>query len=86
MKQISLSSHQSIEEIRQYLEQLCLEVEKDCPVGIYRAALRDKENGLHQQIFKSILLEIEENEKLNQIFDIQTYLTLTQMFQKHKNK
>ncbi|WP_157780766.1 hypothetical protein [Calothrix sp. NIES-3974] len=86
LTQISLSSHQSVEETKLYLEQLYLKAEKDCPVSIYKAALRDKENGLQQQIFKSMLLELEENEKLNQIFDIQTYLTLTQMFQKYQNQ
>lgn len=86
LTQISLFSNQSPEKTEQYLEQLCVEAEKDCPVSIYKAALRDKENGLQQQICKSMLLELEENEKLNQIFDIQTYLTLIQMFQKCKNE
>ena len=56
--------------------QLWEELEKDCDVNIYKAALRTEEKGLSKSMFKNFLIEIEPNEQLNRIFKARTYRIL----------
>ena len=62
--------------------QLLEELEKDCDVIIYKAALREQKNGLRKLFFQSFLIEIQPNEKLNRIFKARTYLILSNIREK----
>lgn len=81
LQQVNLSkaNYQSEKEIKNLLESLFLEAEKDCQTPSYQGLLRDEEKGLRKQIFTSLLSELEVNDKLNNIFDVKTYLTVSQM-------
>lgn len=59
--------------------QLFEELEKDCDITIYKAAIRDKESGLRKSMFHRFLIEIEPNEELNRIFNAKTYLILNKI-------
>lgn len=76
-KEISQSSYEASEAAKKNAwNQLWEELEKDCDVNIYKAALRTEEKGLSKSMFKNFLIEIEPNEQLNRIFKARTYRIL----------
>ena len=80
VKELSQSSYEASEAAKINAQnQLLEELEKDCDVTIYKAALRDQKNGLRKLFFQSFLIEIEPNEQLNRIFNARTYLILNKI-------
>lgn len=75
-KQLSESYQESQRDIDSKLFE---EAEKDCDVNIYKAKLREEENGLQTKIFNIFLREIEPHEELNRIFKARTHLILSQV-------
>jgi hypothetical protein len=83
VKELSQSNYESSKKAEKEAEsQLFAEVEKDCDVNIYKAALRDEKNGLLKSMFNSFLKAIEPNEQLNRIFQARTYLILNKIREK----
>ncbi|MGB3755141.1 MAG: hypothetical protein WBA07_02040, partial [Rivularia sp. (in: cyanobacteria)] len=83
VKELSQSSYEASEAAKINAQnQLLEELEKDCDVTIYKAALRDRKNGLRKLYFQSFLIEIEPNEQLNRIFNARTYLILNKIREK----
>ena len=83
VKELSQSSYEASEAAKINAQnQLLEELEKDCDVTIYKAALRDQKNGLRKLFFQSFLIEIEPNEQLNRIFNAKTYLILNKIREK----
>jgi hypothetical protein len=83
LKQLSQSNYETSEAVKNNTNNQLLEVaEKDLNANIYKAAIRDKENGLRKLMFKSFLIEIEPNEELNRIFNAKTYLILNKIREK----
>lgn len=83
LKQLSQSNYETSEAVKKNADNQLLEVaEKDWNGNIYKAAIRDKENGLRKSMFQSFLIEIEPNEQLNRIFNARTYIILNQIRQK----
>ncbi|MGB3642681.1 MAG: hypothetical protein WBA39_34620 [Rivularia sp. (in: cyanobacteria)] len=80
VKELSQSSYEASEAAKINAQnQLLEELEKDCDVTIYKAALRDQKNGLRQLFFQSFIIEIEPNQELNRIFNARTYLILNKI-------
>ncbi len=83
VKELSQSNYEALEAAKISAQnQLLEELENDCDVTIYNAALRDKNNGLRKLFFQSFLIEIEPNEQLNRIFNAKTYLILSNIREK----
>ncbi len=83
VKELSQSNYEASEPAKISAQNKLLEeLEKDCDVTIYKAALRDQQNGLRKLFFHSFLIEIEPNEKLNRIFSARTYLILNKIREK----
>jgi len=82
-KEISQSGYEASEAVKKNARgQLLEELQKDCDVNIYKAALKDEKNGLRKLMFQSFLAEIEPNEQLNRIFSAKTYLILNDIREK----
>lgn len=83
VKELSQSSYEASEAVKISAQnQLLEEIEKDCDVIIYKAALREEKNGLRKLFFQSFLTEIQPNEQLNRIFNARTYLILSKIREK----
>lgn len=83
LKQLSQSNYQTSEAVKNNVNNQLLEVaEKDWDANIYKAAIRDEENGLRKLMFKSFLIEIEPNKELNRIFNAKIYLILNKIREK----
>ncbi|MGB6301399.1 MAG: hypothetical protein WBF90_35180 [Rivularia sp. (in: cyanobacteria)] len=83
LKQLSQSNYETSEAVKSNANKQLLEaVEKDWYGNIYKAAIRNKENGLRKSMFQNFLIEIEPNEQLNRIFHARTYIILNKIRQK----
>lgn len=82
-KKLSQSNYETSEAVKSNANNQLLEaVEKDLDANIYKAAIRDEENGLRKSMFHNFLIEIEPNEQLNRIFHARTYIILNKIRQK----
>lgn len=83
LKEISQSSYEVSEAAKKNAQnQLLEQLQKNCDVNVYNAAIKDEKNGLRKLMFQSFLIDIEPNEHLNRIFSAKTYLILNKMGKK----
>ena len=69
LTQLSKLDYQSSQTTKKYLDKLIEEAEKDCNVNFYKTTLREKEKGLGKAFYDIFLVEIEDEDELNSIFD-----------------
>ncbi|MEO0839810.1 MAG: pentapeptide repeat-containing protein [Cyanobacteria bacterium J06643_5] len=66
--QLFESNHQYQQRKQHYIDKLVKEAEEECDVNIYFDKLRDKEEGLCQELPNQFLKQIKKNEELYRIF------------------